>query len=512
MKKLFSVLTSFVVACLALLPCFVEASTKISRAQSNGAYCIVLPESFDEDYFSSNIDSTNAAISSYVPYSFNKQTDKAIEFNNKVTATFVPLTDNELTNQSDVSLFIYLYFPNYSTTSTLNIKLFSADANSDDRADNEIRWKITEGNQFYEEEQDLLVPGWREIELPVRSATPYKDGVETDPIYLKDLNKLTVSYSITEEQIGVFGAYLAESSSWGKGIDSSDDNKNAILINTNSLEQYSHITTSALYYDFVVGKLKGDKIQLPEAEQIFVGAKIGGQELTLPTGNLDAGLYYKTISGKAKTESLIPYKLEMRVSSPNGQVKYYALGETTSDNYSQSGKYYLQLVLLGEVSEDRWEEFASAASLEVNIGDNINAIWFDTTIKNITAGYTYKYYFTVNSGYWRTSVSDISISASNDNVLKIENVVYQNNGKGYVEVKALKGGSSEIVLEAKLTRLDGKDKKTETTSVSLSVTSDNKESNKTLTIIMICVLAVGVAGGLAYAIYEIVKHNKMQIK
>ena len=386
MKKLFSVLTSFVVACLALLPCFLGIATKTSHAQSNEAYCVVLPESFNSTYFSSNISGTNAALSSYVPYSFNQETDVAVEFNNKLTISFESLTEDSLTNQSDVSLFVYLYFPNYSSNATLKIKIFDADENSNDRWDNEIRWTIPSESLFYEEEQDLLVPGWRKIEFPLRSATPYKDGVENDPIYLKDLGKLSVEYSITEEAIAVFGAYLAESSDWGKTIDSSADNKNQVQINANSLESYSYIETSAYYRNFVVGKLKDDTIKLPSAEQVFVGAKIGGQIITATSGNLNAGLYYKTISGKSKTESAIPYVLKLRISSPNGQVKYYSLGQTpqpSADSFSQTGKYYIQLVLLGEVSEDRWEEFAAAESVELNISDNVSALWFDTTITNI---------------------------------------------------------------------------------------------------------------------------------
>ena len=148
----------------------------------------------------------------------------------------------------------------------------------------------------------------------------------------------------------------------------------------------------------------------------------------------------------------------------------------------------------------------------MKIAENVNVIWFDTTNNVVNIGYTYKIYFSVNTVYWRTTAEELEFISSNDKVLQIVNTSYDESGNGYVEVKALKKGKATISASSEFTRTNGYGKSVFDAETTISVHSDDEGSNKVIMIVLLCVFGAGMAGVIAYGIYVIVKHNKMQIK
>ena len=515
MKKIFSVFTVLSFALLLILPVFSWAFV------SNNAFALapseilktVLASDVDNSYAGENFSSPSVsenfyALDGFTPFENEEQrkSGNAVFFDSGLVVNFAAVEDVTLHNLSEYSLFMYVFVPTVNFEKFI-VSIYSSDADSDGYADSAISWTIKKDNLISADEEYLVLPGWKKIELPLSTAVPTLNGFEGDPVYLSALDKISFKFTGTTERFGVYDVYFSENS-----FDSSNLEKNNILLYSSGIDRlYYLVATKGNYENVVAGILKNDVVKIPGYSDVFDYAWVGGQKIQSISGTLDGGAYYQTPSGAVKTSESIDYKFAMKLTSPSGAFSYYDFGQVTTDRFSQNGTYYFQLVCLGEISEDNWVEFASATIKSVVITEKVDALRFDTTANTISTGYTYKYNFSVNINYWRC-LGDVKITSSNQKILKIVNVIYDGNGSGYVEVEGLKGGKADLVLSAKLVRTDGSSSKNETTSITINVNSTDDESSKTIKIVLICALSVTVAGGIAYAIVEIVKHNKMQVK
>ena len=158
-------------------------------------------------------------------------------------------------------------------------------------------------------------------------------------------------------------------------------------------------------------------------------------------------------------------------------------------------------------------DFVASKEFVFDVKGSVDGFNLDTTVTTVYSGNSYRYYFSVNNNYYTLAKKDIDVRVSNSSVLEIVDVVVYGSGNGgYVEVRAKKGGTSNLVFDARLIRTSGGDVKAETTSISIRSVNTDTGSKDTIKIVLLCVFGVCALGGLAYAIYSIVKHNKMGVK
>ena len=265
MKKIFGAAFIAIFALTLLLPVGLRANK--NKAFATGTSLVLLPTSIDADFVASNVDTTNETLSSYTPYegNGNRMAGSALLFDGTAVVEFDPETDVTIANNSEKSLFVYVFLPD-TNISKLTIRLQSGDENTDGNPDQAMTWVVDSANIYSEIEQPisgLLVPGWRLLEFPFVASTPTIDGVQNDPVFLSNLSFLYIDAKNGEnaaQRIGIYGAYVANTSTLSGG---------EYYLYSNSLESYAFVSTSPYYSNFAVNRLKNDKIQIPSFSSIF---------------------------------------------------------------------------------------------------------------------------------------------------------------------------------------------------------------------------------------------------
>ena len=521
MKKIFSGIFAVVFAVAVALPVALLTKNADCSFAKNDVIETILSPNFDlsaEDFAA--VDKTKLQSTAYVPYDENENvlSGNALLIDGRMeNLQFSSTSNTDLyfsseDTSSDVSIFMWLFLPDAKLKNgSLTVVLSGKNL---ENADVSIELGVS-GEYFYSSLDDPALPGWRYVELFLQKAVPNVSGQR---ILYRDLDKFSV-YAVDEFangcKIGVYDICLGESSLSKEDIAGLPN----CALDKNSVNKYGLVVVDDNFVvdNCILGKLAGDTAFVPAGADVFEFAYLGGQKLTaLSGGNVAEGtIYYNSESEKTVLDSAAEYRIEMKLTKAKTMVsQYFEVFNVRRNNVAtfDEGEYYLQFVVTAHIGDD-WLEFAQSKTFTINVKKQVEGIWFDTVETKLSAGHMYRYYFTVNTNYYLlVNIDDLEITSSNSDVLEVGNVYYTGGNRGYVELTAKKGGRADIVLQARLARAAGGSNKEESNLITINVFSKEGNSNNTLMIVFGSILSAGALGGIAYAIYAIIKHNKMGVK
>ena len=411
---------------------------------------------------------------------------------------------SDINELSDKSVFVWVFVP---TTSQSAVKISLSGTNG--TKNYRMEW-IVEGSEFYTETEtkvlsDLIVPGWRILELPFSAAVATIDGNEDTPVRLSYLTTFEIEQTDASEYLRIFDCYVA---------DGKYEQENPFAI-PETEQGDSMVAVPDIFWNTGANSIYGDRVVVPTFQESFLWAWVGENQLAnQKTGTLPAGVKYKNDIGEVvSTTEEISYEWKMRLTDPNGVSNLYTFGEKPQ-TYELVGTYRMQLVLIANVSGSQ-RQIAQAGTLDIKIANKASGVWFETFADTIDTKYEYSIEFSVDNVHWSCALEDIEISSSNEKVLQIVSVEY-NGKKGYIKVRGKKDGKATISLSAECVRTingTGQTKQLFESKVTVTVKDpDNTKSNKVFMIVLGSVLGATVLAGLAIGIVAIVKHNKMGVK
>ena len=514
MKKIFSVIFAVIFAVGLALPLAIfGGGAKNAFAQTILYATILSPEVENVDSIVCNVDDkAYLNLSDYVPYDSNGDdlNGKAVLANGKIRDLQFTATDDASLSRSsvalensDVSIVMWLFLPDTNLDS-IQVRLSGTN-----EIEQSVSLSITvPASELYTDQDDSLVPGWRKLEIFMARSTANIDG----KVLYKDLNKFTI---IAEEgySFAVFGIELRRSTAQASAVEEC-----GIYCEVGNLNVYSFVLVDSNFVNnnCVSNKMIEDRISVPAGSDVFRSAYLGGQRITTLDETIDSGKYYWGTDGeKHALDEDADCAVYMKVTNPSGTSKYYKITSLKQSNVAKfdvAGNWKLRFVVRGQVGDDMID-FAQSTEYSIDVKSEVKGFNLDTTGTTVYSGNTYKYYFSVDTNYYTLSKNDIDVRSSNAKVLEIVDiVVYDGGNGGYVEVRANKGGRARVVFETRLLRTGGGEVKEENSAIAIRSFSTEDNSEKVVKIVLMCVFAVCTLGGLAYAIYAIVKHNRMGVK
>lgn len=508
MKRFSAVLFAVLLAGALCVPAFGHAVLSAS-ASGETASAFVLPTdlSAESKFMTDNVGTIgfNGEATTYTPLGNGgfRMSGYALKISGDSGFKFEADSDSEYSNKSSGALSIWIYF-NSMSTEQIKIKLWGLvfDSTLNKNVEHALVWTVKKENLFSETERNMsgaaFVPGWRKIELPFVAAAHTYDGVENDPVYVRELDNFAIS-GLGQEAMLYCAEYVSSITS--EPVISADP------------QGYSVISLNDNYFkNIAADKLLNDKIVIPSLADVldyaFVGEKrfVAGSDKVLP-----AGTKYVNDAGEISVLAAdVAAKWSMAVTKPDGTTQFCDFN-SNAGVFDTVGVYSMQVVLRAEI-DGKTRIIVSGSSLDINILDSTSGVWFEETNRKLSVDYEYLIRFSIDTAHWRTSIDDIVVSVSNKSVVEIVGVEYDGSGNGVVRVRGKKSGSASVSIEAECTRLDGSSKSLFKNSTKIVVAAKAKSSDKTMIIVLSCVLGAGVVAAISYAIVHIVKHNKMQVK
>lgn len=502
--------------CLALLP-FKQSDMPVSSAETSVTDLVVLDSEIGNSFVESNAETLNgAALTSYTPIQDFSTGDRyagnALQCANyKTTFTFENLITEDISDQSEKSLFVWVYMPSTESVMT-NITL----SGLKDGISYALKWTITSDKFFSRSESvvanDLIVPGWRLIELPFEAASHTINNVEDNPVYLKYLNTFTIEQDPSSNfLVALFNIYVSDYSNYMKIVETPE-----VTALPSTEQGYSIVSVKETFINYSANKLAGDNIVTPTFSNSYSYAWIGNQKISnlQQYGTLLAGIKYKNGENEILvTESEIEYKWQIRISSANMEAGLFGFGEQVGK--FEAGTYSMSLVLRGKI-DDVWRDLASGPILEIVVPETTNPIWFKSFSTSIDMKYVYTINFSFDNVHWQITDPNnfLVVSSSNEQVLEIVDYSYNGN-VGTIQVRGLKPGTATINISAECVRTEantGRGVELFTAKTSIEIQGKSKNTDKIILIVLGSVLGATILVGLIIGIVKIVKHNKMNVK
>lgn len=441
---------------------------------------------------------------------------------------FTKTEDQILSSTSSKSVSMLVYVPFIAQDDAI-VNITISGTNSSEQPVS-LNWSLKFDDLLSTKEvsskSSLIVPGWRRIELPFAAAKSSVNNHAGDTVYLSDVDTFSISHvnfidknTLPEvadaEYLSLYDITIIDNT---YAYD-----KNTVI--EESVQGYTFITASGKFANHLSNVLNGDTLRLPTKSNGLLYAWIGETKIEYDqlaeTGDmivsLPAGIKYRNTTGEVVTTAENElWKWMIRLSKPNGAASVKNFGETDG-KYDEVGKYTMQLALV-KLNENNTANassvYFSGPSITCDIKNVASAIWFEGFSNAIDTKQDYSIKFYVDSAHWSLTNPNqgLVIKSSNEKVLEIISLEYNGN-VGYVKVRGKKAGKATITIEGEYVR-SGEISRKEAfkAQANIEVKSPQTGSNKTMAIVLGCVLGAGVITAIALGIVAIVKHNKMEIK
>ena len=494
MEKLKGILAKIFICGLALMflvPVFsVKTLGNVSLAEEESVKYSLLPPTYNStpSQTESKYNISTSQTSSFTPFDFdNKQRMSGMSFTlpvddrGQINSEYIYVDEvQNLSNGTMYSLFVWIYFDNVNLHNLTLTLEFSNGA--------EALWFLSMSqlrsllSKYEGIEMSLLPYGWNRLELPLFLAEVSGDITDgenylTIERFIVDFSSdLADEFTVDIARLRFYDIYLAESTL-----------HEMVSVEKQPYRFYSfNFIDAELASSFCVG----DSYTLPSFSKAVEYAWNGDLSLT------------------SSTNPTIAWRVVVKTPDSENDTITTNFGETIT--FSKEGTYqiYYQCVDISNSQDSSSSDIGASnqvilsGSQTINVR-TLNAVYFNKSSLNIEVGKTYV--IKVSSSSVFTEVSDFTFSAS-DNL----EVVY--TGNGYVEITATEEGEYELRASVEGSRLASPEKKTYTSSLSITASVPTENDNLVLKIVLWSVLGVFVVVLVGLGIKMLVKVNKYDVK